>query len=115
MTAGDFNAKDLNTKSRSLDDRRLARFKHERARTDEPPAPFCRKPKRLGSGALFHDLVRDGTRHPIAMMELHGEGRAALRHAAQVRDVAEHLLQRHMPPHDHGGAGTLLVLDLPAA
>jgi len=72
-------------------------------------------PPRLKSGALLHDLFRHVTRHRIVVMELHRERCASLRHRPQMRDISEHLLQRHMRPHDHGRPGTLLVLDLPTA
>src|SRR6187200_911954 len=42
--------------------------------------------------------------HLGVMAELHRGGRAALRHAAQVRDVPEHLGERYERPH-HLGAG----------
>src|SRR6185312_14531335 len=66
---------------------------------------------RLGA----HDRLRDRRGDILVAVELHGEGRATLRHRAQVGRVPEHLGERHARLDRLGVAERLEVLDTPAA
>src|SRR5690606_16021722 len=68
-----------------------------------------------GSGVLRLHLFRDRARHLGVVRELHGVGRAALAHRAQLADVAEHVGERHVGPDDGGVAPHLLAADLTTA
>src|SRR5881394_2767858 len=65
-----------------------------------------------GSGELRLNFFCDRTRHFRVVIELHSERRATLRHRAQVRDVAEHIVERHHRGDDVGVAAHVLTLDL---
>src|SRR3954464_2066238 len=64
---------------------------------------------------LLDDLLRDVLRDLGVGVELHRVHRPALRLAAQVADVPEHLRQRHQGPYHLGPADVLHGLDLAAA
>src|SRR5436853_6289868 len=64
------------------------------------------------SGELRLDFFRDRPRDFRVMVELHRERRAPLRHRAQVRDVAEHVVQRHHRGNDIRVAAHVLPQNL---
>jgi hypothetical protein len=73
----------------------------------QSPKSFCGaffKKRPLVLRALRHDFVGDVAGDGVVVVELHRERRAAFGHAAEVADVAEHFLQRHMGADDDGGA-----------
>src|SRR4051794_17277913 len=67
------------------------------------------------AGALLDDLGGHVGRHLVVLLELHGVGRASLRHRSHVGGVAEHLRQRHQAGHRQRVPAPVLPLDAPAA
>src|SRR3954453_21923144 len=64
---------------------------------------------------LLDELRGQAGRDLGVMTELHRRRRPALAHRPQVRDVPEHLGERHECAHDLGAAARLHTLDLAAA
>src|SRR3954447_25259367 len=96
----------------------LVRFR-ARAR-DDPEPGWCKVLLRFALGELLaadllDDLLRDVPGNLGVGVELHGVDGPALRLAAQVADVAEHLRERDNGADDLGAARVLHGLDLPTA
>src|SRR5260370_35928153 len=67
-------------------------------------------PELLLSACLLHDLLGQRRRHLGVMRKMHRERRAALRAAAQIRGVTEHLRQWNFPANDVPSRSILLDL-----
>src|SRR6266851_9547818 len=65
----------------------------------------------LLAACLLHDLLGQGRWHLGVMRKMHGERRAPLRAAAQIRGVTKHLRQRHFHANDIAARAILRALN----